>query len=54
MFTQTSFHVAGLRQHPFINGIMETPLLSSWKTPTLHKNDMMKDPYEHIDIYVSQ
>ena len=45
---------AVLRRSPFVESIMEVPLPSTWKNPTLDKYDGTTDPDEHVDAYVTQ
>jgi len=39
---------------PFMESIMEVPLPSTWKNPTLDKYDRTTDPDEHVDAYIMQ
>ena len=38
----------------FVESILEVPLLSTWKNPTLDKYDGTIDPDEHVDAYITQ
>ncbi|XP_020206270.1 uncharacterized protein LOC109791388 [Cajanus cajan] len=42
------------RRHPFVDGIMETPLPRGWKPLHLDRYDGTTDPDEHIDLYTTQ
>jgi len=42
------------RWSPFMESIIEVPLSSTWKNPTLDKYDETTDPNEHVDAYVTQ
>ncbi|RDX65949.1 hypothetical protein CR513_55343, partial [Mucuna pruriens] len=43
-----------VRQHPFIDGIMETPMLKGWRGIHLDKYDSSTDPDEHLANYLTQ
>ncbi|XP_020202085.1 uncharacterized protein LOC109787897 [Cajanus cajan] len=51
---QSLGHRASIRRHPFVDGIMETPLPFGWKPLNIDRYDGTADPDEHIDLYVTQ
>ncbi|XP_020218340.1 uncharacterized protein LOC109801634 [Cajanus cajan] len=51
---QASGNRASIRRHPFVDGIMETPLPFGWKPLHIDRYDDMTDPDEHIDLYITQ
>jgi len=42
------------RKHPFVDGIMETPLPRGWKTLVIDRYDGTTDPDEHMHVYLTQ
>ncbi|RDX61599.1 hypothetical protein CR513_60152, partial [Mucuna pruriens] len=43
-----------IRKQPFVDVIINTPLLIEWKNLSLNKYDGTMDPIEHINAYVTQ
>jgi len=50
----TSAMLKNARRHPFVNGIMETPLPIGWETLVIDRYDGTTDPDEHIHVYLTQ
>lgn len=52
----TSINILGTTPwwSPFVEAIMEVPLLSTWNNVTLDKYDGTTDPDEHVDAYLTQ
>lgn len=42
----------GSRRHPFIDGIVETPLCPGWKVLHMDKYDGNTYPDDHIHAYI--
>ncbi|XP_020229965.1 uncharacterized protein LOC109810808 [Cajanus cajan] len=47
-------HRTSIRRHPFVDGIMETPLPFGWKSLNIDRYDGTTDPDEHVDLYITQ
>ncbi|XP_020204205.1 uncharacterized protein LOC109789618 [Cajanus cajan] len=47
-------HQLGVKRHPFIDGIMETPLPLGWKPLNIDRYDNSSDLDEHINAYITQ
>jgi len=50
----TSAMQKNAHRHPFVDGIIETPLPIGWKTLVIDRYDGITDPDEHIHVYVTQ
>jgi len=44
----------GAHKHPFVDGIIETPLPWGWKSLTMDRYDGTTDLDEHIHVYLTQ
>ncbi|KAG4909720.1 hypothetical protein JHK87_055836 [Glycine soja] len=42
------------RRHPFIDGILNTPLPLGWKPLNIDQYDKTTDPDEHLEAYITQ
>ena len=52
--TNASYQAGGSWTHPFVDKIMNTELPLQWKGLNMERYDGTTDPYNHVNIYVTQ